>query len=244
VLRDLNGLTSGIPHYVEKDLRGTLPDGVPILFVDGPATKIALGRWSRSFNVETSLQQQLVALKERARLEAVEEIHCQLDSPWRRDLAQEGFVGEVIIAREKAGQLELYFERKPLCVLPNALPAPFAAAIDSSNLTPKPGFKGVVEDAKFTALVDAVKAAGERLAQEVATQKAPPGWAPVLVQLAFQLAWARSWDWKKSRSPSRKKKRKAKAPLSSEAHPLHLAPLLLSNLDTPLCIEDLIATHW
>lgn len=243
VLRDLHGVTSGIPQYVEKDLRGTLPDGVPILFVDGLATKIALGRWSRSVNVETSLQQQLVALKERAKLEVVEEVHSKLDSPWRHDIAQDGLVGEVVIARENAGQLELYFERKPLCVVPKALPAPFAAAIDTSKLTPKPGFKGVVEDAKFTAVVDAVKAEGERLAREVATQTPPPGWAPTLVQLGLQLAAARSWEWKgKTRTPARKKK-KAKEPLLSEVHPLHLAPLLRSNLETPLRIEDLVASQ-
>jgi|GEM_PF-2089411 hypothetical protein len=233
--RALPDVSSDAPAFVSHALSGTLPDGRPIIVADTEALRVALRRWRRVTDVEKALRLQLDALAQRSKLAPVERVVASVESPWRQPFAEDGAEGEVVIAREGAGRLELFIGKKPLCVVEGALPAPFAAAVDAPQLTPRPGFTGVVEDAAYTALVAALTAAGSRLAQQLDDSAAPDFWKPTLVRLAFQLASTHAWVWK-----GKKKGKKAKATSSAPLHPLVTRPLLRLNDGQSTSLEALL----
>ncbi len=238
VTRDLHGVSSDAPRYVLTPMQGSLPDRQPIIVADTEALRVATRRWSGPVRAEEALRLQLAALRQREGLAPVEEIVARVESPWRQRLSANGLTGEVVIARDGAGRLELFLDRKPLCVVAGALPAPYAAAIDSPRLTPKPGFSGVETDAHFREVIDAVTASAAGLAAQLGQRPAPPGWEPTRVHLALQLAAEQAWEWKGKRKARGKKRKPAAEAL--ELPPLTRAPLLRASDGSSLRIEDLI----
>src|SRR5205085_9118551 len=61
--------------------------------------------------------------------------------------------GELGVSPAAGGRLDLFYERRPLCSVPDALPVPLTAAVNCDRLTPTPAHDGVVRD---TALSDVV----------------------------------------------------------------------------------------
>ncbi len=240
VTRDLHGVSTEALHYVSRKMVGTLPDGLPILIADTEPLHVALRRWPRAKHVGESLKVQAAALRQREQAVAVEQVHLRLDSPWRQRLDAGGLTGEVVLAREGAGRLELFLGKKPLTVLADGLAGPLAAAVDSPRLTPTLGFTGVERDAAFVEVQVAVKAARDRLAAELDPRQAPPGWEPTLVQFAFELTSERAWKWKGKKKPSKKSKRVPREEPVPNPALLRFKLLRTNDGEPSLCLEDLI----
>lgn len=229
-----DAIAIGAQRFVTSAQEGTLPEGPPIVIVDDVASKVALQRWPKAENVDALLAQQREARARRAAVAAVERISLKLDSPWRQQLSEEGVEGEVAVVREHAGRVELFLERKPLCVLEGVLEGPFAAAVDA-KVTPTPTLDGVVKNPALSRVLELVKASCERLAQRLDATAAPAGWEATQVGLAFHLAEADAWRWR-----GNKKSKKKKAVASPSTHPLVRAPLLRANDATGLSVDTLI----
>ncbi|MFZ5444615.1 MAG: hypothetical protein ACOZQL_31770 [Myxococcota bacterium] len=234
-LRSLSAVSSAEPRYVRRAQEGALPDGLPIIVADTPAVLVALERWPQAKAVDELLAAQRDALARREALAPAERIVARVDSPWRQALTQEGVEGEVVVAREGAGRVELYLERRPLCVVEGVLEGPFAAAVDA-HFTPTPLRDGVVRDDRFQRVMEVISAASERLAAALATVDVPDGWHPVMTQLAFSRAEARAWEWKGRKKGKKKTKGRAVEPSSG----LLAAPLLRDNAGGSLSLEALV----
>ena len=144
--------------------------------------------------------------------------------------------GEVVVAREGAGRLELFFERRPLCVVEGALPSPLAAALDVARLTPEPGLRGVVRDEHYEAVVELVRLAGSRLAAKLAEAPAPEGFTSAFVQLAFWVGSDTAWTWKGKKTRGKKQP----PPEALPGHPLLGTPLLRATDGGTLSLHHLM----
>jgi len=225
-------------------LSGVLPDGGPIVVADTPLLRVALSRWKGRDDVEGALRLQVDALRERQSIRQVEEVVSAAESPFRRKVSHAGITGEVVVAPDHGGRLQLWFERRPLVTLPDAVPSPLTAALDSPRLRPTPGFKGVEKDAALQEVVDLVKDTGEALAEQLATDQVPTAWESASAQLAFSIAERRAWSWRTKKSKSRaKKKQKAGRAESRALHPLMHKPLLRRHDGTLFSVFELIEVH-
>jgi hypothetical protein len=231
-VRDLG--TEGV-QYAQRELEGLLPNRRPIVVAADPLIQYALKRWPWAEQVDDALVQQRRALADRAKVERREEIRVSVASPWRQPISEQDATGEIALALEGAGRLELYFEHKPLCVLEDVLPAPLTAAIDSPHLTPTANFKGVTRDAQLEAVIALVKAAGDRLAARLATEKPVPPWTGAFARLAFLAAEQSAWEWK-----GQKKSKKGKKKEQAAEHPLLAAPIFRFSDDAPCTLSQLI----
>lgn len=215
---------AGVVRFVTRPMRGTLPDGLPIVVADERTVEAALGRWPRMESVDAALQAQLEAVAARAAMEAVSEVRCEVASPWRQPVDSPVATGEVVVSAESAGRLWLYLERKPLVMLTGALPGPFAAAVDAKGITPRPGFSGVEDNDAFRAVVDAVVAAAAELSRAVAERPLDEGDEAARVQLAFWAAGLDAWRWGGKKKQARGKRKEATT--EEPSHPLARLPLL------------------
>ncbi|MFT3711128.1 MAG: hypothetical protein QM817_26160 [Archangium sp.] len=224
-------------QFVKSPLEGSLPNKRPIVVADSEFVRIGLYRFDRAVDVEDALRLQNQAMRERESVTAVAEVKSSVESWFRQRINENGITGEVAIAREGGGRLELFIEKKALCTLGAALPPTFAAAIDSPRLHPKPGFTGVEQDAGYEEVLALVEQSGARLAEKVANEPIPPGWEGAVVRLAFHVATAQAWEWK---GKKKGKGKKARAETTSPTHALVRKPLLRANDGTTLCVKDLI----
>lgn len=226
-------------------LSGVLPDGRPIVVADSPTLRVVLNRWKRRDDVEGALRLQVNALRERQFIAQVTEVVSVAESPFRRKVNHAGLTGEVVFSPDHGGKLQLLLERRPLVTLPDALPVPLAAAIDSPRLRPTPGFKGVEKDAALQEVIDRVTETGETLAEQLATEPVPAGWEAAFAQLAFTIAERRAWSWrtKKSKGKAKKKKQKNDVAEPGGLHPLMRKPLLRSHDGTLFSVFELIELH-
>ncbi len=234
--RSVKELDQTAPQYVTSQVQGELPNGQPIVVAAEPLLQLAMRRWPRAQAVDAELAAQLSAVKRRENVARVNEVVSQVASPWRQRVSERDFTGEVVITGASAGRVEVFIDKKPLCVLEGVLPAPLAGAIDSPRLTPTPGFRGVVQDARFEGAVEALKGSAERLAAQLASAPRVPAMDSVLVQLAFWVASSLAWQWKN------KKKGKKKGDVLT-AHPLMSAPLLRATDGTAISLQRLVNAH-
>lgn len=240
VTRSLYAVAMAEPRYVKSPQEVTLPDGLPIIVADTLALGVALQRWPGAKQVDEVLAEQRAALRRREGLTRAERITAQIDSPWRQPIAQDGVEGEVALARENAGRLEVYLDRRPLCVVEGALEGPFAAAIDA-KVTPTPAHDGVVPDGRWQQVLTAVREATARLAAALDVSQIPEGWHAVLTRLAFQQASAEAWQWKGKAKKKKSKKKGGGGPRAPTGGALLTAPLLRANDATTLSVEQLVA---
>ncbi|MDP2273306.1 MAG: hypothetical protein Q8K32_21385 [Archangium sp.] len=236
-VRSVKELDAQSPQFITSLMQGELPNGRPIVVAADPLVRLAMRRWPRAQPVEDELHAQLSAIKQRAHVAKVTEVVSKVASPWRQRVSERDFTGEVVVADGGAGRLEVFIDKKPLCVLEGVLPAPLAGAIDSPRLTPMPGFAGVVQDERLEEALDALKGSAERLAAQLATAPRVPGMDSVLVQLAFWVASSLAWQWKK------KKKGKKKQDEVVTRHPLLSAALLRATDGSAISLQSLITAH-
>ena len=150
---------------------GELPDGTPVVFVHDDDERQVLARFRAVKSVTEELLVAAQARAERAKMQAREVVRVEADAPWRRAFVTAGkdaVEGEVAIVLRDGGWLELLMERKPLCVLPGALSAPLAAAVNCDALKPVPSHSGVVHDAAYEGVLAQVQQAALALADDVA----------------------------------------------------------------------------
>ncbi|MDP1824164.1 MAG: hypothetical protein Q8L48_13005 [Archangium sp.] len=237
--RSLEDLDPDAPQFVSTSMEGELPNRRPIIVANDALLRLALRRWPRAEDVGSQLAMQLAALRRRETLSAYAEVVSNAGSPWRQRFSERGLSGEVVVTGTGAGRLELFIDKKPVCVVEGALPAPLAGAIDSPRFTPTPGFTGVVEDEHFKEAVEVMKVAGERLAAQLVVAPRRPDLEPVLVQLAFWVAASMAWHWKgKKRAKGKKKNEGLPA-----AHALLAEPLLRATDGSALPVQRLVSLH-
>ena len=234
--RSFKDLDHEAPQFVSTPMQGELPNRRPIVVATDAVLRLAMKRWPRADDVSSQLNMQLAALRRRETVSAYAEVVSKTGSPWRQRFSERGLSGEVVVTGSGAGRLELFIDRKPVCVVEGALPAPLAGAIDSPRFTVKPGFTGVVEDDHFEEAVEVMKVAGERLAARLVGEPRRPELEPVLVQLAFWVASSMAWHWKGKKKAKGKKKGSA-LPAS---HALLPVPLLRATDGSTLSVQALV----
>ncbi|MEW5742930.1 MAG: hypothetical protein AB1938_28705 [Myxococcota bacterium] len=156
--------------FVEEEVHGAMPDRTPVVRAADADVRAALARFKVVRDVTDTLRAEVEARARRAKLAPRAEVKVDVAAAFRRAVKTPALEGEVVVAGRLAGRLELYTEKKPLCVVQHALPVPLAAAINCDALTPQPGHAGVVQDAAYDEVLSAVAAAGDALAFEVAAR--------------------------------------------------------------------------
>lgn len=106
-VRSFRELDEAGPQYVLSELKGVLPNRRPIVVAVEPRIRWGMRRWPHAEEVDTALKMQLLALQKREGLAPVAEVVSRVESPWRQRLSEGGLTGEVVVAREGAGRLEL-----------------------------------------------------------------------------------------------------------------------------------------
>ncbi len=212
----------GTVKYVTKRLAGSPRSGAPVVLALDAGVTAGLARFAREDVTET-LELELGARDQHSRKPVAEQI--QLSSAALLKRAVFGAVaGEVALAPAAEGRLELFYERRPLCAVPAALPMPLAAAVNCERINPSPTLDGVLRDAAFQKVVDAVVneagALGDELARRWDELKAHPAALEAALRLCALFAGQRG------------KKR--------DGHPLLELPLLTATDGRPLTVRWLL----
>jgi hypothetical protein len=170
--------------FVTRRLEGTPRSGKPVV-IAVPDVAVGLQRFEREDVTET-LWLELEKRAHRATVAAVEQIRAP--GPALVVQAVHGRMeGEVALVPAAEGRLELYFERRPLCVVPDALPLPLAAAVNCDTVTPSAGYDGVERDPAWRALLSALSEQVDPLATELAARWSELGANPAALECALRL---------------------------------------------------------
>ncbi len=205
----------------------------PVVVAVDAAVAAGLERWPTAEDVTESLRAELELRLARERVPAVETVTYGRPARWRARLEAPDLDGEVVMAAEGGGSIELYVGKRPLCTLTGELQPPLAAAVNCDALTLVPGTRGVERDAAFKRMLKAIDRAGEALAGDDAAVLAaaqPPlddALRADLVRLAF---------WLLRRQRKQKKLPGAKGELPA----LFALPLLEATDDRTLSVGQLL----
>lgn len=156
--------------FTNEDVRGELPDGTPVVLAADDDVHVGLARFAVTKDVTALLHAEAEAQARRKKLKALDAVTVDGEARWRRPLKTASLEGELVVSAENWGRLALFTEKKPLCVVRDALPAPLAAAINCDALTPLPGHSGVERDAVYGAVLDELLRAADELAEDVARE--------------------------------------------------------------------------
>lgn len=240
------------PAYAVAHDTGVLPGRRPIVIARDPLVREVMSRWPGAPCVDDELETQRLALRARQSIAAQEQIRSRREGPLRQQLSERGLEGELVLVTE-GGDLELFHERKPLCVVKDVLPPFVTAALDAAALTPTHDFKGVLRDDAFAAVVAQVEASVERLAGRLADQPVDEGsltlraalalWTAGRTKEAWQPGWAASPRKKKKRKQGGKAAAEPARPASLTLHPLLEQPLLRANDGSAFPVATLIAAR-
>ncbi len=207
-------------------LEGELRAGQPVILALDADIAIGLARFRQREDVTQVFQNELTAREARKRVAPIEEIRFSGVALISRRVKGTNTEGELAIAPELGGQLELLVDRRPLCTVSDALPWPFAAKVNCDALTTDATHAGVEHDQAYDTLLRQLQTIGGGLISDFA--KAWPEiikMQPTARQAALRLcAWLYSG-----------KKREA------ANNPLLELPLCKTTERVPLTVAQLLA---
>jgi hypothetical protein len=154
--------------FVTRRLEGDVRSDGPIVLALDEETAIGLARFRHRQDVTDLLQAEAEARVLRASLPQVDEVRFTHEKLASRRIRGKGIEGEVCVAPDSDGLLEVLTDKRPLCTVSGALPWPFAAAVDSDRLNPDASHRGIEHDADYDALLRNLQELCEGLAEELA----------------------------------------------------------------------------
>lgn len=132
-------------RYVTEPLSGEPLSGQPVMVAVEPALRVALGRWTEKVDLTEALKRELRVRRQRAQIPPRERIELSLRPLAQRSFSHLGIEGEVGLVPQGGGRLELFHQRRPLCVVEEpALPEVLSAAANHDRIDLDADHAGVV----------------------------------------------------------------------------------------------------